>query len=501
MPALIGVDIGTQGVKAVIFSQDGRALASAFRKSHLNRPEPGVVEEDPEFQLQSVCEGIRECVETSGATGGDVAAVGIDGQMAGIIGIGADGRNVTPYDSWLDERCGPMARFMSEQAGAAVIEKSGGPPSFNHGPKILWWKRVRPHVYESIASFVQPSGYVVMRLCGLAAEQAFIDSTYLHFSGFADNWGLCWDDGLCREFDVSPGKLPRIVAPHEHIGELTQPMAERCGLTAGTPLVAGCGDTAASFLACGAAEPGIGVDVAGTASVFAGTVRSATPDVEHGMLNCGRSAVPGLWHPYAYIGGGGMNLEWFRESVAGSEDQRLSLETLDAMAGEVAGEDDLPFFAPHLSGRACPSQPGLRGAWAGVRPEHGTAHLYHALLEAVPLEYAAYLDAIREVCPDHDLSELRVTGGGERSAVWNQIKADVLGVPLVQIAGSEGAPRGAAMLAGFGVELIPDLRNAASAWVGAGRATQPDPERVCRAAARKGRYRDLLELLDQWSHV
>ena len=169
----------------------GRALATAFRKSRLHQPAPGVVEEDPEYQFKTVCQCIKACVAEAGIDPANVSAIGIDGQMAGIIGIGEDGRAVTPYDSWLDTRCAPYIALMQERAGDEIIRKTGGPASFNHGPKILWWKEERAETYERIASFVQPGGYAAMRLCGLDASQAFIDKSYLHFSGFADNLRGC----------------------------------------------------------------------------------------------------------------------------------------------------------------------------------------------------------------------------------------------------------------------------------------------------------------------
>lgn len=293
----IGIDIGTQGVKAALYDEKGGCLAEAFEPSRPHRPAPGVVEEDPEFQLASTCRLIRECLEKAGAS--EVAALAIAGQMAGVIGIGSEGRAVTPYDSWLDTRCGAQITRMQREAGEAVLRATGNAPSFNHGPKILWWKEAHPEVFARVAAFVQPGGYVAMRLCGLAADAAFIDTTYLHFSGFADSLRRCWDEDLCRAFGVPVEKLPRIVEPHAPVGAVTPPMAEATGLRAGTPVMAGCGDTAASFLACGATAHGLCVDVAGTASVFAATTEAFAPDRHGGTLGCGHSASPGLWHPYA----------------------------------------------------------------------------------------------------------------------------------------------------------------------------------------------------------
>ena len=492
---LIGVDIGTQGTKAALFDAAGRCLARAFVKSRLRQPAPGTVEEDPEWQVASVCETIARCVKSAKADARRVAGIGIDGQMAGVIGVGKDGRAVTPYDSWLDTRCAPYIKQMQDAAGAEITRKAGGPPSFNHGPKILRWKREFPRVFRSIAAFVQPGGYAVMRLCGLDGARAFIDKSYLHFSGFADNRKNCWDTGLCRKFALDPQKLPAIVDSHAVVGELTAAMAAKCGLKPGVPVIAGCGDTAASFLACGATREGICVDVAGTASVFAATTTEFRADVRRGVLGCGRAAAPGLWHPYAYINGGGMNLEWFRREFA----KGLDFDALNRLAGKITPSADDPLFIPHLAGRVSPGWPNLRGAWAGLTWAHSTGHLYRAMLEGVALEYRLYKEALMALYPSLKVRELRVTGGGEKSAVWNAIKADALDCRVVQIAASEGAPMGAAMLAGFGVGLLRDLNKAATQWIETGAATSPNRRLTRLYAARYGRYVDLLNKLNEWS--
>ena len=503
MKTLIGVDIGTQGTKAALFAEDGRCLASAFRKSALHRPVHGVVEEDPERQVTTVCQTIKECVAKAKVVPVNVSGIAIDGQMAGIIGVGKDGRNVTPYDSWLDTRCTPYISAMNKAAADEIVAKTGGPASFNHGPKILWWMHEHRGVFRSIKSFVQPGGYAAMRLCGLSAKQAFIDKTYLHFSGFADNQAGGWDDALCRRFGLDQAKLPRIVDPHEIVGGLTTSMARRCGLGAGVPVVAGCGDTAASFLACGATREGICVDVAGTASVFAATTRRFRPDQRYKVLSCGQAVTPGLWHPYAYINGGGMNLEWFRKHIAVSgkaAGRKIELADLDRAASAIAPTEELPMFVPHLGGRVSPSWPDLRGAWVGLTWSHTAAHLWRALLEGVALEYAIYRKVLLRLHAGLRLAEARVTGGGEKSALWNTLKAGALGMPVVQVNRSEGAPLGAALLAGFGVGLVKNLDATARQWIGTGRVFRPDPRQAGNFQTRLDRYQYLLEILNAWSN-
>jgi len=497
--ALIGVDIGTQGTKAAAFTAAGKCLASTFVPSKLYQPGGGVVEEDPEYQVTTVCRAVSGCVGKSRMGAGSIAGIGIDGQMAGVIGVGQDGVHVTPYDSWLDTRCAPYIKMMREKAGRRVIEKTGGPPSFNHGPKILWWKHERPEVYQRIAAFVQPGGYAAMRLCGLDGAAAFIDHTYLHFSGFADNREQRWDAGLCRTFDVDRARLPRIVEPHTVVGQLTAAMARRCGLRAGVPVIAGCGDTAASFLACGATREGVCVDVAGTASVFAATTGTYSFDTRHEVLGWGRSATPGLWHPYAYINGGGMNLEWFRTQLAARGKKAPTLARLNARAARLPPSLDDPLFVPHLGGRVSPSWPDLRGAWAGVTWDHSAAHLYRAVLEGVALEYGIYRDVLLERVSDLKLSEVRVTGGGEKSALWNRIKADALGTRVVRVTRPEGGPLGSALLAGHGVGIFRSLNATARRWIKTTTPLKPNSQRRTFYDTRLRKYRELLDVLQGWS--
>lgn len=499
---VVGVDIGTQGTKAALFDAVGSCLSTAFVKSRLYQPGPGIVEEDPERQVTSVCGTISQCMRSAGIGAEAIAGIGIAGQMAGVIGIGRDGRAITPYDSWLDTRCMPFIRKMETVAGDEILVKTGAPPSFNHGPKILRWKEEFPRVYRSIRAFVQPGGYAVMRLCGLAGASAFIDKTYLHFSGFADNRLARWDDGLCRRFGMNVAKLPCVVEAHTVMGTLCGSMARRCGLISGIPVIAGCGDTSAAFLACGAVRPGVCVDVAGTASVFAATTKNFRAVRLHQTLSCGQSAVPGLWHPYAYINGGGMNLEWFRDNFAYGMRRRaltLTFKELERLAAGIMPSADMPFFIPHLAGRVSPSDPNLRGAWASLTWKHGLGHLYRAVLESVALEYGLYLKGLRELHPALALRELRVTGGGSASTLWNQIKADMLGMRVVPTMRPEGASMGIALLAAYGVGLAPDLARAVDQWVRLGNGVVPVKRRAKMCAARLARYENLLKALSDWS--
>ena len=496
---VVGVDIGTQGTKTALYSTDGKLMAEAFAPSDLRRPGSGMVEEDPEFQFNSVCSTIKTCLESSRINAADVLCVALDGQMAGTIGIGSDGAAVTPYDSWLDTRCSPWIERMRAAADAELLMKTGNAPSYNQGPKILYWKHERPETYKKIAAFVQPGSYAAMRLCGLGADKAYVDDTYLHFSGFADNAAGCWDGGLCAEFGVEESKLPHIRKSADIVGRVCAEGGARSGLAAGTPVAAGLGDTAASFLSCGATEPGVCVDVAGTASVFATTTESFMPDVLSRTMGVGRSAVAGLWHPYAYINGGGMNLQWFAEHIAPGIAFASSIladyADLDALARGTAPAIDDPYFVPHMEGRVAPSDPGMHGAWAGLRWTHRPGHLYRAILESVGLEYRVYMNSIRILYPGFQPSEVRATGGGAKSRIWMEIKADILAVPFRPLKGQGGAPLGSAMVAAVAAGAAAGPKELASRWIAYGDPVMPRVEQAELCGRRFRNYERLLEAL------
>jgi xylulokinase len=240
--------------------------------------------------------------------------------------------------------------------------------------------------------------------------------------------------------------------------------------------------------------------VAGTASVFAATTNSFRPDVEHGLLSWGRSATPGLWHPYAYINGGGMNVEWFAAQVAAVQPTSgRAIDRLNRLASKLDPSADDPLFLPHLGGRVTPSQPRLRGCWAGLTWSHCAAHLYRAVLEGVALEYCLYRDVLEALHPELAIREIRVTGGGQQSALWRQIKADALQTPVVQVTRREGAPLGVALLAGYGVGLFDDLDAAARRWINTDNLVRPEPALAAHYRSRLTRYQQLLEVMHNWS--
>ena len=483
-PFLIGVDIGTSGTKTAVFDVSGRLITQASVESTILCPEPGVFEQNQMEFYESAVSTIRECVDKSNIDPGQVAAIGIDGQMAGIGAIDDSWNPVTVYDSWLDTRCEPYIRLMNETAGDQVLRLTGCAPSYNHGPKMLWWKHERPEVFARIAKFVVPAAFAAGRMAGLKADEAFVDHTYLHFSGFADNVNCRWSDELCDLFEFPMSRLPKIVEPWTVVGKLTRESAEQAGLLQGTPIVAGAGDTAAGLLGSAVTEVGIGIDVAGTASVMAACIPEFCPDTEYRTMSCACSVIPGLWYSYAYINGGGLCIRWFRDEFAKGECSQAVIagkspshvyDILNSEAVTVKAGSEGLVFVPHLGGRVCPNQPAIRGTWQGFSWAHTRAHFYRAILEGIAYEYALYMRILKELQPAVEFTEIRVTGGGAKSAVWNQIKCDVLGIAYSRLSRDEFSVLGSAMIAGRGVGLFDDLASTAAGFVKVTESVKPDP--------------------------
>ncbi|HIW74136.1 MAG TPA: hypothetical protein H9684_07405 [Firmicutes bacterium] len=487
-PLFIGIDIGTQGTKAVLCDRNGRILADAFEASRLVRPGDGSVYEEPDRVFSSVLHTIRAVAGQADRAGGVVAAVGMDSQMAGIVGVGPDFEAVTPLDSWLDTRCAPYTEAIRRQAEEEAIRSSGGPVINAHASKLLWWKGERPDVYARAAKFVMPNGYVAGKLCGLRADEAFMDYTFLHFNSFSDNAGRRFNSELLRRFGVAEEKLPRIVSPQEVVGVVRDAYADACGLPHGVKVVAGCGDTAASSLGAGVTRAGLAYDVAGTASVFAcGTDRFA-PDVRHKTILFARSVLEGLYIPLAYISGGGICLKWFA-SLCGK-----SLRELDGLAEREAPGCGGITFIPHFSGRTCPLDNDVSGAFLGLRGSPYPGLLYRSILESVAYEYQSYLGILRENGCITELETVRGAGGGAKSAVFAQIKADVLGVDYQALKNGDTAPPACALIAACGCGYADrPLAELCAAYPEEGALTRADGARSAAYAQGAARYRRRLE--------
>jgi xylulokinase len=489
MPVFVGCDLGTMGTKAAVVDEDGEILGDHFEEVPLRSPAPGHVEQDLAEIEASAHRAVRAALGRSGRAA-DAAGIAFSGQMSGIGSIDDRFEPAAQFDSWLDTRCEPQIVQMQE-AIELVTRLSGCPPTYSHGPKILWWRDERPADFERIARFVVPGAYVAGRLCGLGVGEAFIDRTYIHFSNLSDTAASRWSPELLDAFGVDDSKLPRIVGPLDIVGEVTGEASEATGLPPGTPVAAGAGDQAAASLGAAVVDAGQAFDSAGTASVFAMCVAEFSPDVELKTLLASHSVVDGVFIALAFINGGGLGLRWFRDELAPElVGERDAYATLDRWAQEVEPGAGGLLWYPHVQGGVLPPNPHARGAWVGLTSAHSRGHLFRAILEGIAFEYAHWA-ALAPV----ELEEARALGGGAGSALWNHIKADVLGIDWVPMRRQECGVLGDALIAAAATGHSDDLRATARRWQETAEPVRPDSQRHREYARLAEAYRRLGEQL------
>ena len=463
---LVGVDLGTTLAKAAVYDTTGQLLGEAFRETQVRYPRPGIAEQDPAEFYQSAVSTIRAAIEQARISPHRVAALSIDSQAGGILGIDADWKPVMHFDSPLDTRSTPLKQRMMATAGERIFQLSGASPTY--GQKLLWCKEENPQAWKRVYKFIQPAAYVAGLLAGLSGEQAYMETTFICWSGLSDTARMAWSEELCQIFDVPLRVLPRIVSAYEIIGTLQPAAARDCGLPSGVPIAAGCADAAATLLGAGVIEPGLLFDISGTACIFGACINRYQTDVATRTLSCMNGILPGQFYQLGIVLGGRTH-DWFVHEFCSAEtndstaDAKSVYAGMDARAASLPPGSDGVLCVPHLGGRWNPPEPNVRGLWMGFGWGHRKEHLYRSILEAVAYEYAFFLDRLRTTIPGIQFEEVRVMGSGAKSRLWNEIKSNVLGLPYRKLARNDLATWGSALLAGHAVGIFTDLAAAARA--------------------------------------
>jgi len=432
--ALVGLDVGTSGVKGVAIDADGRVLATATADYPLSRPHPGWSEQDPEDWWRAAEDCLARLPE---------GPVGFSGQMHGLVILGADGSVLRPAILWNDQRTAVEAAEIEERVGLArLIELTGNRALTGFtAPKLLWLRRHEPEVYARIRHILLPKDYVRYRLTGeLAIDAADASGTVLF-----DVRRRAWSEEVCAALDIQVEWLPE---SHE------------------STEIAGAGDQAAAALGVGIARPGPVSVVLGTSGVVFAALPSYTHDPQ-ARLHVFCHAVPNTWHAMGVMLSAAGSAAWLR-GVLGA-----GLAELDAEAeGWEPGAEGL-LFAPYLAGERTPHpDPDARGAFTGLSARHDRGALWRAMLEGVAFGLRDSLELLRELGAQPESA--RISGGGARSELWLRIVASVLGLPLELTESEEGSAFGAALLAGVRARVFADADDAVARCVRTRRRIEPE---------------------------
>ncbi len=487
---LLGVDLGTSGVKALLINVQGTVVASASESYPLYTPQPLWAEQDPDDWWRATCRAIRAVLSQSGVVAQQVRGVGLSGQMHGSVFLDERGESIRPALLWCDQRTAAECAWITERVGErTVLETTLNPvlTGFQAG-KIIWLRNHEPEHYAQVRQVLLPKDFIRYRLTGESATEVSDASGTALFNVPRRDWAYEMLDllELPREW------FPKVHESPEITGRVSPQAAQATGLAEGTPVVGGAGDQAAGAV-------GVGVVQTGRASVSIGTsgvvfAHLDAPQVDtlyrtHTFCH----AVPSAWHVMGVMLMAGGALQWYRETFAPDTDYDALLQEAERAP---AGAEGL-LFAPYLSGERTPyPDPQARGAFVGLTLAHQRAHCTRAVLEGVAFGLRDSLEILKTM--GVPLSELRLTGGGAKSPLWRQILASVFGRPVYTLQAEEGPAYGVALLAGVGTGVWQTVPDACAHTVQLASETEPDPQQSEIYQAVYQRYRRLYPALSEF---
>lgn len=461
MPYLMGLDISTTGAKALIIDEKGTVIAVANTAQPISQPQPLWSEQSPSDWWEGIVSSIRKALSEANLTGDDISAIGLTGQMHGLVILDENGDVLRPSMLWNDQRTQAQCDYMTETIGfERLIELTGNRALTGFtAPKLLWVRDNEPAVYAKVAQMLLPKDYIRYKLTDTYAT----DLAGAAGTSFLNVAERAWSQEVLDALDIPAEWMPPVHEGTEVTGTISAAGAEATGLKVGTPVVGGGGDQAAGAIGMGCVTPDkIGVTVGTSGVVFAPLSQYAyEPD---GRLHAFCHSVPNTWHFMGVMLSAAGSLQWYKDTFAPDIDFDSLLAETEAVP---AGSEGL-FFMPYLTGERTPHpDPLARGAFIGMTSRHTRGHMTRSVLEGVAFGLKDSFTLIANAgLPDR--FEVRISGGGAKSPIWQQIIADVLGAPLVNINTTEGGAFGAAILASIEAGLYDTVAAACETMIQTG---------------------------------
>jgi len=464
MDYVIGCDIGSQSLKTLLISTEGKICGESSASYSIEYPQPTWAEQAPTVWIDALAQSIRSLLVQNDVSARHIVALGLDAQVDGVVAVDRKGQPVYPAMIWMDRRAVEQCNQAREKISReSVLEITGLNLDPTHvAPKIRWLADHKTDLFEKVASVLLPASYVAYALTGeFGVDYSNASSTML-----MDVRTRAWSQQMCDVFEIPMSLLPPIFPSTKVLGTLHSEAAERLGLSTSTKVILGSGDEHAACLGAGVTRPGLVCDIAGTAEPVCVSSQDVLFD-HSGLIETHCHADPNLWlleNP-GFVSGA--NYRWFRDQFSVEELNRSVQEKvdayalLDAQAESIQPGSEGLIMLPCLMGAMTPTWNALaRGTFMGFTLAHGHAHFSRAILEA-----SAY--AIRDITDQMirmglSLQEIRAVGGGARSPLWRQIKADVTGLPVSITNTTETTALGAGILALAGSGLINSLSEAVS---------------------------------------
>ena len=485
--ALLGIDLGTSAVKAVIIDEAGHVLGTGTREIPMEVPAPNRAEQDPEAWWSNTVKAVRQARHEAGVD--EIAGIGLDGHMHGGVLLGPDHRPLGHAITWADQRTAELIPQIEAEIGVETFLSIAGtrPAAGFMGPTVAWLRRHEPERLDATAMFLLPKDYLRLRLTGEAAT----DISDASGTAMFDVAARTWSTELCQRLGAPLRILPPLLESAEVAGYVSESAAAELGLRAGIPVAAGCSDQCAQAVANGLVEPGNGSVALGTGGQIVVATGAPLADPK-GRIHTFCHAVPDRWYQLGATLSAGLSLRWLRD--------RLRLQTenpyaaLDRLAADVSAGADGLIFLPYLVGERTPiMDPEATGAFVGLRLGHRRAHLARAVLEGVACSLRATRDAV--VDAGGECESWLATGNGLASPLWRGILTDVFGEPLAYVNAPERTGVGAALIGGIAAGVYADYAEASDAARPPLKLTEPDAACVAVYDEVYARYSRLSALL------
>lgn len=467
---VLALDLGTGGCKAALYDGEGACLAETFDLYGTFHPADGFAEQRPADWWAAVVTTTRRLIAGSGVAPAAVTAVSLSGQSLGLVPVDADGTLLAERcPIWSDARAGHQAAEVFARVGEPEWygrTGNGFPPALYTAFKIMWLREHDPALLARTATILGSKDWINLRLTGRVAT----DHSYASGSGVYDLDAGDYDDELLTAAGIPRPLLPPIVAATEVIGGILPGPAGELGLREGTPVMAGGVDNACMAVGSGTLSEGQLYGSLGSSSWL--TVTSTRPVLDPVVRPfVFASVAPGRFHSAVSTFGSGTSLTWVRDVLFGGSEDYAGL--LELAAGSPPGAHGLLFLPTLSGGTMLEGGPEVRGSYVGLDLAHSRADLVRATLEGVALALRRALDALRALTPVGE--EVLVVGGGSRGALWRQIHADVLGMPVVRTSvDQQAATLGAAAVAAVGTGRWPGFERVRDVHVPLARHP-PDP--------------------------
>lgn len=486
MRYLIGVDIGTSATKTVLFDETCQVVWSASQEYPLYQPQNGWAEQNPQDWFEAVTKTVRSVINNSAVNAEDIKGIGLSGQMHGLVMLDEKNKVIRPAIIWCDQRTQNECREITDRVGTERLIQITANPALTGftASKILWIRNHEPENYRACRHILLPKDYV--RFC--MTDEFATEVSDASGMQLLDVPSRRWSDEVLDKLEINKSLLPKVYESPEVTGTINKKFASLTGLSTKTVVVGGAGDNAAAAIGTGIVKDGLAFTTIGTSGVvFAHTSK---PIIDpKGRVHTFCCAVPNCWHVMGVTQAAGLSLKWFRDTLAEiykAEEEKTGIDSYALISNDVKkipiGSRRL-IYLPYLMGERTPHlDANCRGVFFGLSAIHTRVDMLRAVMEGVGYSLTDCLDVLREM--KINVTEMMACGGGAKSPVWRQMLADMYGCEVKTIKAKEGPALGAAILAGVGAGIFPDVVSACSEFIK--RETFCSPDSVAQAYYEKG---------------